>query len=95
MTNTATAEAMKDLEQPGAYANSGQKVGYDTYSWGQPPAAHFVFVASGCAIIGTEKGTYVSSSAGYAQESDLELNDELSAWQMLRNEAFRSLGPDF
>ena len=95
MTTTATAEVMKGLEQPGAYANSGRKVGYETYSWGQPPAAHFIFVAAGYSVTATEKGMYVSSSAGYAHQSDLDLNEELSTWQRLRDDAFRSLGPDF
>ena len=91
MTTTAESTTAPTPEPPGLYVSSGHKVGYETYTWGQPPAAHYVLTVKDHSVLGADRGLSVSSGAGYAQPSDLELEEELREWQAARDEVFLAL----
>ncbi|MGI5939372.1 MAG: hypothetical protein ACOX8V_01570 [Thermoleophilia bacterium] len=96
MTSTVRTDVAPPVSSPVTYVTSGKKLGYEADSWGQPPAAHYVLavLANRC-VVGTERGYYVTSSAGFRSASELVLETELGQWRAARDEAFTLLGPDF
>ena len=91
MTTAAESTTAPTPEPPSLYVSSGHKAGYETYTWGQPPAAHYVLTVKDHSVLGADRGLFVSSGAGYAQPSDLELEEELREWQAARDEVFLTL----
>jgi len=91
MTTAAESTTAPTPEPPSLYVSSGHKAGYETYTWGQPPAAHYVLTVKDHSVLGADRGLSVSFGAGYAQPSDLELEEELREWQAARDEVFLTL----
>ena len=94
MTSTSDSIAAGTLSEPQLYATSSQKIGYEAYCWGQPPAAHYVLAVTDHFVTGAERGVYASSSIGFNRETIATLQDEFTLWQAARDEAFLATGLD-
>ncbi len=94
MTSTTYSRPNAVIGGHGIYVTSGRTPARaDDDAWGQPPASTLVFHYHDQAVLGSERGVYVSSPAARLERIQT-LDDELAGWEAASDAAFGAAGLD-